>query len=164
MGWSNIQMFTFKMWLLQKKSHLQKMIRLPPLWLTVTHWLLSSSTFGFAYVLTGPAAGEMSNIISLRKCCMLCLLPKMNHGFSDISCTESVMNRRKKVLYSFISVNLEVMSIAWCSEVLKTGIYQVIFFNHSHTFPAITKRTSLKKSFQQVTRVQLLMCLWDSIV
>lgn len=62
------------------------MIRLPPLWLAVIHsWLLSSSTFGFAYVLTGPAAGEMSNIISLCKCCMFCLLPKMNHGFSDVS-------------------------------------------------------------------------------
>lgn len=71
--------------MIAKKSHLQKTV--PPVWLTDTHsWLLSSSRFGFACVLTGPAAGEMWNIISLCKCCMLSFLQKTNHGFSDVSC------------------------------------------------------------------------------
>lgn len=50
-----------------KKSHLQKMIRLPPLWLPVTHsWLLSSSTFVWQMSSQAQQQGNVQYNLSLE--------------------------------------------------------------------------------------------------
>lgn len=132
-------------WLLQRKATYKKMMGLPPLWLTSTHfWLPSSPRFGFACVLTGPAAaaGQMWTIISLRKCCMFCLLQRINH----ILPRKCFVITWAQIYFSEPWSHVSHLMMRWW-QVLKTGICLVIFSFEAIILPEITKRTSLKITF-----------------